>query len=401
MDLHTGVPLWRDLAPSPTLYGTATGDIHCDVAVLGGGVTGALVACYLICEGVETVLLDKAQPGGGSTAASTGLLQYEIDTHLSDLIEKRGAEPAVHAYRRGLWAIDEIERITGQLGDRCGFTRCQSLYFASEPAHGPSLQREYDCRRQYGFAVRHLSSRELTEISTIAAPGAILSEGDAQIDPYAFTTRLVAFTARQGLRVFGDTRVLSVHETEHQVILQTATSRITARAAVFATGYEAHQQLKSPRGKLQSTYALASAPRDGVPGWPNRCLIWETARPYFYGRQTDDGRVLIGGADTPFADDHQRDELIGRKAHELTSQFAELFPDARFEPAYAWAGTFAETADGLAYIGKPQDRARTYFALGYGGNGITFSAIAGRLIADLYVRRPNADAAVFSFDRSR
>jgi glycine/D-amino acid oxidase-like deaminating enzyme len=40
-----------------------------------------------------------------------------------------------------------------------------------------------------------------------------------------------------------------------------------------------------------------------------------------------------------------------------------------------------------------------YFALGYGGNGITFSMIAARLILDLYLGRPNQDAAVFAFDR--
>ena len=38
-------------------------------------------------------------------------------------------------------------------------------------------------------------------------------------------------------------------------------------------------------------------------------------------------------------------------------------------------------------------------ALGYGGNGITFSMIAARLITDLILQRPNDDAAVFRFDR--
>jgi glycine/D-amino acid oxidase-like deaminating enzyme len=109
--------------------------------------------------------------------------------------------------------------------------------------------------------------------------------------------------------------------------------------------------------------------------------------------------VIIGGADTPYADDHQRDELIVRKTQELVRRFEELFPAAHFAPANAWAGTFAETKDGLAYIGKSASRPRMYFALGYGGNGITFAALAGRLIADLYVGRPNADAAVFAFDR--
>jgi glycine/D-amino acid oxidase-like deaminating enzyme len=399
MDLHTGVPFWRELAASGANYAPAVGDLECAVAVVGGGVSGALVAYYLTREGVDVLLLDQAQPAMGSTAASTGLLQYEIDTHLCDLIKKVGAESAVHAYRRGLWAIDEIERITQELGDDCGFSRRRSLYFASRRWHVRRLRKEFDCRREHGFAVRYLPRRELAEISSIAAPAALLAEGDGQIDPYAFTTRLLHRAAEQGLRIFGDTEVRGLEEDSQHVALQIATGRITARAAVFATGYQAHEQLKSPPGNLNSTYAVASASRAAMPGWPAGCLVWETARPYFYGRETDDGRVLIGGADTDFSTDHQRDELIVRKTDELCQRFRTLFPEADFEPACAWAGTFAETKDGLAYIGKPPGRERTYFALGYGGNGITFSVIAGRLLADLYLGRTNRDGDVFSFHR--
>jgi glycine/D-amino acid oxidase-like deaminating enzyme len=37
--------------------------------------------------------------------------------------------------------------------------------------------------------------------------------------------------------------------------------------------------------------------------------------------------------------------------------------------------------------------------MGYGGNGITFSQIAARLVVDLFLGRPNDDAAVFRFGR--
>ena len=135
MSLRSGTSFWQTLGLSPLDAEPLAGDITCDVAVLGGGITGALVAYRLAVEGVETVLLDKRPLGTGSTAASTGLLQYEIDTPLVDLIEMVGEERAVHAYRRGLAAIDEIEQLVGELGDRCGFERRESLYFASHFWH--------------------------------------------------------------------------------------------------------------------------------------------------------------------------------------------------------------------------------------------------------------------------
>jgi glycine/D-amino acid oxidase-like deaminating enzyme len=67
--------------------------------------------------------------------------------------------------------------------------------------------------------------------------------------------------------------------------------------------------------------------------------------------------------------------------------------------AFEWAGTFAETEDGLPFIGPVPGLHGTYAALGYGGNGITFSVVAADIIRDLCLGRPNADAACFALDR--
>src|SRR5687768_3749755 len=99
MKLRTGVPYWRVIAPDAPLYATAFGDLSCEVAIVGGGITGALLSHLFVRHGIDTVLLDKRQPGEGSTVASTGLLQYEVDTPLSALIRKVGKDRAVHSYR--------------------------------------------------------------------------------------------------------------------------------------------------------------------------------------------------------------------------------------------------------------------------------------------------------------
>jgi len=83
----------------------------------------------------------------------------------------------------------------------------------------------------------------------------------------------------------------------------------------------------------------------------------------------------------------------------LVRSFNALFPDTRVEAAFAWAGVFGSTKDGLAYIGRHPPFPRAYFALGFGGNGITFSEIAARILTDLFLDRKNEDEKVFRFDR--
>jgi glycine/D-amino acid oxidase-like deaminating enzyme len=50
-------------------------------------------------------------------------------------------------------------------------------------------------------------------------------------------------------------------------------------------------------------------------------------------------------------------------------------------------------------MGRHPSFPRAYFALGFGGNGITFSQIAARILVDMFLERENRDAKIFQFDR--
>ncbi|MFV7466688.1 FAD-dependent oxidoreductase, partial [Pseudomonas shirazica] len=87
MDLRSGCPYWLVKNGLPYTYPTLEHNLTSDVAVVGGGVSGALIAWHLAAAGLQTVLLDRREIGWGSTAASTALLQYEIDTPMVKLAE--------------------------------------------------------------------------------------------------------------------------------------------------------------------------------------------------------------------------------------------------------------------------------------------------------------------------
>ena len=87
----------------------------------------------------------------------------------------------------------------------------------------------------------------------------------------------------------------------------------------------------------------------------------------------DDGRILIGGEDEAFRDPKRRDALINKKTDKLLKSFYKYLPEEQFYVDFSWAGTFGETKDGLPYIGVHKAYPNSYFVLGFGGNGITFS----------------------------
>lgn len=400
MDLRSGHPFWLLKNGLLAAYPSLKHDESCEVAVIGGGITGALVAYYLTQEGVETVLVDARDIGAGSTTASTALLQYEIDTELHDLIGLVGEAHAVRSYRLGLEAIDTVERLSRELKEDCGFERKASLYLASKKSDLAKLRKEYDTRKAFGFHVDYLDAKDIESRASFAAPGAILSYGDAQVDPLRLTHQLIQAAQKQGLRVYDRCAVSKVEPSNRGVVLHASSGvRISGQRVVFATGYESQRYLKQNVGALKSTFALVSEPFDSFEGWPDRALIWESARPYFYLRTTSDDRAIIGGEDVPYATAHKSDQLIGRKTKKLQRRFTDMFPKLGLEVSYTWAGTFGETKDGLAYIGRTPEFPHAYFALGYGGNGITFSVIAAKIITDLHLGRQNPDADIFRFER--
>ena len=104
MDLKSGYPYWAVKNGLMHAFPALECDLRCDVAVVGGGVSGALIANELAAHGFEVAVLEQRDIGWGSTAASTALLQYEIDTHLTDLARMVGEDDAVRAYRTAVAA---------------------------------------------------------------------------------------------------------------------------------------------------------------------------------------------------------------------------------------------------------------------------------------------------------
>ncbi len=403
MDLVCGTPLWPTLDGLPAAYPALHQDLCCDVAVIGGGITGALVAHRFATEGISTVLLEADEIGRGSTSATTALIQYEIDTHLCDLIPRIGREHAVRSYRLCLEAVAGIGRLARRLDPkaRCAWRATASLYLASHRKDVPALEAEHAARRAIGIEVDLLTERELRQRFSFSRPAALRSALAGEVDAFKLTYLLLADGAERGLAAYDRTRVVRYDPIRDGVRLGTEQGRtVRARRVAFATGYETPEFLDRKIVRLHDTYALATAPVDRFEGWgDDRCLIWETARPYFYARTTGDGRVVMGGADRPFATAKQRRRLLLRRTQQVETQFRRLFPAIRLDVDWRWGGTFGDTEDGLPYIGTVRQFPNGYFALGYGGNGITFSWIAANLLLDQFLDRRNPDIDIFRFDR--
>lgn len=400
MDLRSDYPYWLLRKGIIHSYPSLQDDARTDIAIMGGGISGALTAWYLVQAGFDVLLVDRRHIGMGSTVASTSLLQYEIDTPLCNLVEKVGEKNANRSYILCREAIDEIAAISAKLKAPHAFRRRPSFQFASYYKHVEGLKKELEARKKIGFSIEWMEEKDVIATYGFSRPAGLLSKHGAELDAYGFTHALLKKSTGKGLRVYDHTEIIRIIHHKRSVELHTGEGKkIKARKLVIACGYESQYYIPKKVQELHSTYVVISEPHEQEKIWYKNSLIWETRQPYLYLRTTDDNRILVGGKDTPTSDPVKRDRLLTTKAKALKESFHQLFPSIPFHIDFKWAGSFAGTKDGLPYIGSIPQRPHTYFALGLGGNGITFSVVAARLIRDVLTGKQAEDLRIFSFNR--
>lgn len=374
--------------------------LDCDIAIIGAGITGALVADSLMGLGARVVMLEQRAPSQGSTAASTALLQYENDTPLVDLMEMRGAGLATRAYRASVQSFSVLESRFPELLAQSDYERRESLYLASSGREVESLRAEMSARRAIGIHVDWLDEAELRRRYGCRRPAALLSPLAATMDPVRFTRGVLSACVRHGLEIYARTEVASIEEDAERLLVRTSGGHaVRARHVVVAAGYES-TRFSPAVADIDNTFALITEPLADAGAAAGLPQIWESARPYVYLRGTRDGRIMLGGADLPFKNPVARDVLLARQVRKLAKAYAELFGRELPPVAYTWAGSFAKTVDGLPLIGPaPGRNPRLHYAMCYGGNGIVFAVQAGPMIRAGIEGTPHPLTPVFGFGR--
>jgi glycine/D-amino acid oxidase-like deaminating enzyme len=224
------------------------------------------------------------------------------------------------------------------------------------------------------------------------------------VNPYAACLTLAEAARAAGARFFEHSRVRRVAGTRDGVTVTLTDAGIRADWAIVATGYAtpAFKPLAG-RFRMMNTYVVATPP---VSTAERRAIglgdvmLWDTDRPYHYLRWTPDQRLLFGGLDRPRVPRATRPAALRRQAGRLMAELSALFPSLAHMPAaYAWEGLFANTPDGLPYVGPHRRYPRHLFALGYGGNGMTLGFLAAQMLVRLATGTATEDDELFGFSR--
>lgn len=364
-----------------------------DVAICGAGIMGTMLAERLSREGLSIALVDRRPPGGGSTAASTALVLWEADLPLSLLARRIGEDEAVRRWRRVLAAVRSLARLMEPEADQIQKRTRGSLYVEGDLLDANGLACEADMRRRHGFPSMFLTPSQVGARHDIAGTAAIPSSESFEVDPVALTHTLLATARKRGVTVSYPADALRFEHRADGIDMITDRGTVRAGRAIIASGYERARMYLPEAFTLGSSFAIASAP-GLAPAWRGDAMIWQASKTYLYARSDAEGRILAGGGDDPTIDAGKRDRLIPAKAAEIVGGLRTLL-GREVGVMQSWAAMFGTSPDGLPAIGRAAGSDRLFIASGFGGNGVSFAALAADLIAAELAGRSDPDWPCF------
>jgi glycine/D-amino acid oxidase-like deaminating enzyme/nitrite reductase/ring-hydroxylating ferredoxin subunit len=364
---------------APRVLPRLTEDLRADVAVIGAGIAGMTTAYLLAVEGRQVVVLEDGAVGGGETGRTTAHLSNALDDRYHLLERLHGQEGARLAAASHAAAIDRIESIAAAEGIACDFQRLDGHLFVPPGESLDALDAEFEAARRAGLQDVRMVPR--APVTSFHSGPCLLFPRQAQFHPLAYLNALVPAIQRRGGRIFGATHVTGVEAGPPAAVTTEAGHTVTAAFVVCATNTPVIDWLviHSKQAAYRTFVIGAPVPPDAVPTG----LYWDTADPYHYVRLQGD-LLIVGGEDHKTG---QEDDAYDRFAY-LEAWTRERFPIG--EVAYRWSGQVMEPVDGLGYIGRnPGDKGHVLVATGDSGHGMTHGTIAGILLTDLIVGRPN------------
>lgn len=388
---------WLNQSLSEPAAPTLTEDTTADVAILGGGFVGLWTAIRLREQqpDLDVVVLERDVCGGGASGRNGGFV-LSWWPKLPSLVRQVGEENARWLGAASERAIDEVAEFCAEHGIDADFRHGGWLWTATSAAHmGAWSETVAYCER---LGVRPF--RELPDTEVAARTGSpvhlagVLCERAATVQPAALVRGLRRVALERGVRIHENSEVTSFSRAAPSVV-QTPAGRVRAHRVVIATNAWAGRVRELSRMLVVVSSDIVVT--DPIPdrlaeiGWTGDESITDSQLMVSYYRTTADGRIAYGkggwgiGYGSRFGASFDRD---GKRAAEVTRTFRRVYPSLADVPiAGDWCGPIDRTDNGLPIFGALPTAPNVLYGIGFSGNGVGPSLMAGRILASLALGR--------------
>ena len=291
----TSKSLWMDVDVMPAA-GSLTGNVECDVAVIGSGIAGISTAYELCKLGMSVMVIDRGPIAGGMTSRTSAHLAPLCDDLVSEMMKIKGQEATKLFCDSQAAAIDRIEEIQKAERIDCDFRRLDGYLFQGRDMPADIIDEEMDAVRGVGAPVHRLVG---VPFNGCENRHVLRYPRQATFHPLKYLAGVAKVCHDSGVSFFRDSPVEGVSQDGGVVAVKTARGTIRAQHAVVATNSSISDRFNiHTKTAPYRTYVMTFEIKRGA--LPD-ALYWDTEEPYHYVRlQPGPDRVdyvLVGGED--------------------------------------------------------------------------------------------------------
>ena len=384
---------WIATAGTPPVDdGPVTGDIDADVVIVGSGYTGLSCAIHLAREhGIKATVLEANGVAWGCSTRNGGQAQISAGRlKRSQWIERWGVDVAKKLHAEIAEAFDLFRDLIREPEIDCDPQDGGHLYIAHRDKMMPVLEKESQLLNEvFGYRTRIVGREEIHRdfVRDAEAKGAMLEPDGMGVHAGKLAFGYLKLARTLGAKVHTASPVLECRFVNGVHHLRTPGGTVRARAVCFATaGYTSpglHPLTKHRLMPILSnsivTRPLSAAEAEEL-NFRTRIPLTDTRTLRHYYRMLPDNRVQIGSRSAITG----RDAVNPKHLALLLEGLYRKFPILRgIEVDYSWWGWVDVSHDMMPRIFRPDPKQTLFYAMGYGGNGVMYSAQAGRRAAQM------------------
>lgn len=361
-----------------------------DVVVIGGGVVGLATAHALASAGVDVVLVERGDLGGGSTCRAAGgvraLFSDEVNTRL------------------GLLGLETFERFEHDFGQPIDLHQPGYLFLLDDQADAERFAADVEWQNAVGVDSRVIEVAEAVRMAPMIDPAglvaAVFSPRDGHCSPEAVVlgyarearrlgARLVTGCEATGIETDGAT-ITAVHTSRGPIATGVVVGAAGAWSAAVASWVGIDLPVRPLRRQIVVTDPVA------VPDDLPFTIDFGTS---FYLHREGPG-LLLGASEATdsWGFDLRRDPAFREVLAERIAARAPTLADVGI--ASGWAGLYEVTPDHNAIIGESTEVSRLQWATGFSGHGFLQAPAVGEVVAAMVLgRTPVVDVSALSPDR--
>lgn len=357
-------------------FSSISDDLYIDILIIGGGITGILLAYYLKDSPFRIVVIEKNEFGSDMTGSSTGKLSVLQGLIYQEISSKYQEQDALLYYQSHLDALLQAKTIIEKEHIECDFQQLDHFIYTNEKQNIAKIEKEKAFFIKNNIPILTNLPKDLKALCGFGL------SNQACFHPLKYIYALINICQKHGIEFYEKTCAYSIKQENLMQEIVVNNHKVSAMHTIVASRYPLNIGFHTLTPMLNQSITYLSTSKSKQINYQSNCIDDNalTKRPIHNG-------LLVGGFGHDVGDKEKMNQDIQKQLQMFHKEDIDVF----------WSGQDCMSGRILPYIGYYfHQESYCYVATGFNKWGMTSSHLAAKLISDLILHKKNRYLSLYN-----